>query len=71
MEDGTSVSLSATCGFSVVAAAEGGRERAEWKICGNSLPFRAAQLEQSECVCDHSSRGTQFARGPTSEMSQT
>ena len=42
--------------------------RGEWKFL---CLFRAALLEQSECLCDHSSRGTQFAREPTSEMSQT
>ena len=34
------------------------------KLVEISLPFGAAWLEQSECVCDYSSRGTQFAREP-------
>ena len=42
--------------------------RGEWKFL---CLFQAAQLEQSECLCEYSSRGTQFAREPASEMSQT
>ena len=45
--------------------------RGKWKNCGHSLPFGRLSLNSPSVCAVFSSRGTRFACGPTSDLSQT